>query len=396
MREVIRHNGCRLCGRTLTTLFSLGDLHLSTFPKTPDGSVGHAPLELTRCHACTLIQLRHTAPMELLWSREYWYKSGVQKLIVDDLKDIAKKAKAVVGLKAGDTVIDVGANDGTFLSFFPSSIRKIGVEPAKNLQDDLRRYADEAICDFWENVTLSATVPAKLIVCAGMFYDLEDPWTFTWNIARHLHPEGVVVAQLMTLDPMVKNADLGNICHEHLEYYTGASLEKLFSSCGLEVFDLEENVTNGGSWRIWLRHRTGKGKSLPHTSPNMNVFKQRIEKNKKQTVDFIRAQVGKGKKVYWLGASTKSITILQYYGLTAKDIIAAADINPTKIGRFMVGTGIPIVSEDEAVTKADIFIVGPYAFREVFVKRFRAWMEAGGLLVFSTPQFEILGGKATP
>src|SRR3989344_8725920 len=97
-----RHT-CRVCGSdNLTPLFSIGNLYISTFVKSPSENIGRAPLELVWCNNCTLVQLKHTAPQELLYSGHYWYRSGLNKVIIDDLHEIVNEAIKIAPLKEGD------------------------------------------------------------------------------------------------------------------------------------------------------------------------------------------------------------------------------------------------------------------------------------------------------
>src|SRR3989344_8825466 len=107
---------CRICNSNrLKPLFSIGDLYLSTFVNTKSGNIGRAPLNMVWCDNCTLVQLEHTAPQELMYSGHYWYQSGLNKVIIDDLKEITEAAAKLVDLNEGDIVLDIGANDGTLL-----------------------------------------------------------------------------------------------------------------------------------------------------------------------------------------------------------------------------------------------------------------------------------------
>src|SRR5262249_20305633 len=113
-----------------------------------------------------------------------------------------------------------------------------------------------------------------------------------------------------------KKNDLGNICHEHIEYYSLESLRFLFEGNGLEIFKIEENDVNGGSYRIFARHL--KKGSIPFDEDfrmkDLLDFKRRIDDNREKCVSFIKSEVARGKKVYVYGASTKGNVILQYYG----------------------------------------------------------------------------------
>jgi len=364
---------CRLCGsKNLKTILSLGNLYVSTFVSKKGKHAGRAPLELVKCgnKKCALLQLKHTAPQEIMYSRFYWYQSRFSSVITADLKEIAQAVIRTANLKKGDVFLDIGANDGTLLSFIPKKYTTVGCEPADNLQRALKKNADRVIHGFWNKKAYEklALPKAKAITAIGMFYDMEDPGQFVRDAEQVMDDNGIFISQLMTLKPMIKQNDVGNICHEHLEYYSYPSLVYLFEKNGLEIFKVEENSINGGSYRLYAR-KFKKG-SVKYPEPNFdyNLFTRNITKNKKSCVDFIKQEVKNGKKVYVYGASTKGNTILQYYGLDHNLISAAAEKSKDKIGKYTVGTNIPIISESEARKRSpDYYLVLPWAFIKTFI-----------------------------
>jgi NDP-4-keto-2,6-dideoxyhexose 3-C-methyltransferase len=392
-------NKCRVCGSDkLEELFSVGDLYLSTFVEKEGDHIGHAPMDLVWCDNCTLVQLKHTAPQELMYSGYYWYKSGLNKIIIDDLKEITEVASDMVDLKEGDVVLDIGANDGTLLSFYSDRVVRVGCEPATNLIEDLKKNCEVVIDKFWEIDNYKEKMEdkkVKVITAIGMFYDMDDPGQFIRDAAAVLDENGVFIAQLMTSKKMIEINDLGNICHEHLEFYSYESLKHLFEKNGLEIFMVQENGINGGSYRLFARH-LDKG-SIDYNEDidkeSYLKFGERIKKNKEECVKLIKKLKDEGKKIYVYGASTKGNTILQYFGLDKKLIKGAAEIHPEKIGKFTVGTSIPIINEEEAKKDADYFLVLPFAFRDNFIKREEEWLNRGGKFIFCTPKVEIVEGK---
>ena len=400
--ETITRSTCRLCGsKKLQTVFSLGEQFINDFVQKENIGKGlQAPLELMMCNDCSLLQLHHTAPQELLYSRHYWYRSGVTNTMRRALRDITKEIESMILLKAGDVVLDIGANDGTLLSTYTvSGINRVGCEPANNLIDLLKQNADFVLHDFWDyNAYLERSREwgigkARVITAIGMFYDLEDPNKFIKDAQQALSEDGIFVAQLMCLGLMIEKNDVGNICHEHLEYYSLDSLKFLFESNGLEMFKIEENDVNGGSYRIFARHYKGTG--IPYqekfTPDDIMSFTQRIEENRKKCVSFIKEQVAQGKKVYVYGASTKGNVILQYFGLDHTLITAAAEKSPEKWGKYTIGTWIPIVSEEEARrAQPDYFLVLPWAFFNEFYEREKEWRSRGGKFIVPLPTFRVV------
>lgn len=393
--EYTTRRTCRICNSDkLTHLFSLGNLYISTFVKSPGENLGKAPLELVWCENCSLVQLKHTAPQELMYSKHYWYRSGLNPIIINDLKEITEVAIKLGYAKPGDILLDIGANDGTLLGFYPAGYIKVGCEPAKNLTDELRKRANVVIDDFWSQDTYRRYLgdrKAKIITAIGMFYDMEDPNQFIREAAKVLDENGIFIAQLMTSKKMLEKNDIGNICHEHLEYYSYDSLKYLFEKNGLEIFRIEENSINGGSYRIFARLYKNGSISYPEkiTKEEYFEFANRIEKNKNDCVELIKKLNQEGKKVYGYGASTKGNTILQYYGLNKNDIKGIAEISEEKFGKYTVGTDIPIIKEDDAKKLADYMLILPYAFKDNFVKKEQEWTNHGGKFIFALPQVEV-------
>ncbi len=390
---------CRLCGSSqLKNIISIGEQYINDFPPSPaeKGRNGKCPLDVVLCENCSLFQLRHTAPQELLYARHYWYKSGINDTIRRDLKEITAVACSLARLQPDDVFLDIGANDGTLLSNLAGKAVRVGCEPADNLVEELRNNADHVIHDFWNKEAFHklGLKQAKVITAIGMFYDMEDPNQFIRDAAAVLDPEGLFIAQLMTLKPMLEQNDVGNICHEHLEYYTFKSLEYLFENNGLEIFKVEENPINGGSYRLFARHLQTGSIDYPedYSEAALYAFRDRLEEQRTRCVDYIRGCVEASKKVYVYGASTKGNVILQYYGLDNTLITAAADKNPLKWGAYTL-TDIPIVSEEEGRAHADAFLILPYGFVDEFVRRENDWLRNGGEFIVPLPSFRIIRGE---
>jgi NDP-4-keto-2,6-dideoxyhexose 3-C-methyltransferase len=400
--ETITRTTCRLCGSSdLREVFSLGEQYINDFvPLEKVGTGLKAPLELVLCDHCSLLQLRHTAPQEILYARHYWYRSGVTATMRRALRDITEQVEGMISLHSGDVVLDIGANDGTLLaSYAVPGLRRVGCEPANNLVGMLREHADYVMHDFWDYERYSELAAqwgfgrAKVVTAIGMFYDLEDPNQFIGDARKALAEDGIFIAQLMCLAPMLEKNDIGNICHEHLEYYSLESLKYLFETNGLEIFKLEENDVNGGSYRIFARHYKGTGIPLHEkfTFDDMAAFARNVRDNRDRCVEFIKREVANGKTVYVYGASTKGNVILQYYGLDHTLIAAASEKSPEKWGKYTIGTWIPIVSEEEARrAQPDYFLVLPWAFFDEFYERERAWRERGGQFILPLPEFRVV------
>lgn len=411
---------CRVCMGTLQPVFSLGEQYVSDFPAPGEPDGVKAPLEVALCSKCTLLQLRQTVPADTMY-RNYWYRSGTNRTMREALRDIAITAERLMHLNEGDAVLDIGCNDGTLLGAYRTpDLFKIGFDPAENLAPFSRRIADRIVTGFFEaeayltDHALAAIKP-KVVTSVAMFYDLEDPGTFVSDVKAVMHDDGVWIVQMSYLPMMLASNDVGNVCHEHLEYYSLHSFEYLLHMYDLEIVDMEVNNVNGGSFRVYVRNRGApettfgdstyralagdRLRSFREEEDKRNLgqqttykeFGQWVERIKSDVAGFIREQVATKKTVFVYGASTKGNTILQYFGLDRSLITAAAERNPDKWGRMTVGTHIPIVSEDEArAARPDYFLVLPWHFLSEFQEREKDYLLAGGRFILATPHFALI------
>jgi NDP-4-keto-2,6-dideoxyhexose 3-C-methyltransferase len=400
-------NSCRLCNsKSLTSIYSFGSLYISNFvKKNLIKKSKKAPLNLLHCSNCDLYQLQHTAPQELLYKGFYWYKSGVTQTMKEGLHNIYLESKKFSKLKKNDVVLDIGANDGTMLKYFKNAgYKTIGCEPAKNLKNELKKNCNFLLSDFWNFKNFSklkkkySFKKPKLITAIGMFYDLDNPSIFIKDIYKSLSDDGVFVAQLMCLKSMLEKNDLGNICHEHLEFYSYKSLIYLFETNGFKIVKLEENNINAGSYRIFCTKKLKKEKSIKvkenTTIKRVKKFINDVNLSRDKTYNFIKNEVGKGKKIIVYGASTKGNTILQYFNLDNKLIEFAAERSPSKYGKYTVGTGIKIIPEKIArKMNPDYFLVLPWAFLREFKKREKDWLNKGGKFIVPFPKFRLISSK---
>lgn len=401
-------SSCRLCSGDLKDIVSLGDIHLSTFLDTNENQPPKAPIDLVQCISCDLVQLRHTVNPETMYS-EYWYQSGLNHSMQIALKDVVDRIQTRIDLRPGDSVLDIGANDGTLLTFYPDFVQKIACEPSDLIQLAINNdRADVYINDFFSLRAMSGCEKPRVITAIAMFYDLEDPHTFVADLCNVLSEDGLLVVQMMDLMSMVKLNDFPNLCHEHLEYYSLRVLCGLLAQHGLEVVDVEYNGVNGGSLRVYIKHTdknphnyTKIGNEIFRSEIAMAVeiedaffsnidladyFKTNIESVKTRITNYIHRCNTEGKKVAVLGASTKGNTTLQYFGLTDAHIDHAAEINPDKFGKRTVGSNIMILPQEISLSlKPNYYLVLPWGFIDFFVEKFKDYLDEGGQFIVPLP-----------
>ncbi|MEM3828795.1 MAG: class I SAM-dependent methyltransferase, partial [Conexivisphaerales archaeon] len=406
-REITK---CRVCGSSdLDEVLSLGMQVVKDFLDSPNDSSKRGPLDLVLCNKCGLLQLKHTFSKEYLYTH-YWYRSSTSQTMVKELSNIVESASRCVNLNTGDTVIDIGANDGTLLrQYKDTSLNRIGYEPSNLWQYGVTSGA-VIINDYFSSKSFLEKFPgrkAKIVTSIAMFYDLDDPNKFTSDVKSVLHPEGVWVIQMNYLGLMVKNLGYDNICHEHVGYYGLTSMQYLLERHNLQVFDIELNNVNGGSFRLYVKHaeddtkkiniqaieKIRKKETQMHLSEKhtYSVFAEAINKQKQELNQLLDEISENGKKIIIYGASTRGLVILEYCGIDSNRIRYATDKNSDKWGKYLSGTGIKIISlEDYRKMQPDYLLVLPYQYANEIAYQEKTFMDKGGKLIIPLPVPKIL------
>ena len=418
--HLIHRKTCRVCGSSaLTPTFDLGAQHLQGSFVKPGKEVPalrKVPLALVRCdptrdeRACGLLQLAHSTPAEILYAA-YWYRSGTNETMRMHLKGIADEAASSVA-KRDAMVLDIGCNDGTLLGYYPDSFVKYGVDPSDVAQSV---KGAKVIQDGFPTPRLAPEIGSKrfeIVTSIAMFYDLEDPVGCVRSIKEVLAPDGVWIFELSYMPSMLQLNSYDTICHEHLEYYSLAVLERIARMAGMRIFKAELNASNGGSIRCYATHAENRTMgdaasrdvlaALHHrefeleldTDTPYREFTQRITVLRAELSAHLRKLKGEGKNIHVYGASTKGNTILQYCGIDKSIIDCAADRNPDKHGARTLGTDIPIVSEAESRgMKPDYYLVLPWHFRAEFLEREKEALDRGVGMIFPLPALEVVKAR---
>ena len=401
---------CRICrSRDLVPVIDLGRQALTgRFPAKTEPDPPSAPLVVVRCTQCGLVQLRYSVDTGELFAQDYGYRSGINATMRDHLAAIVARVVERGNLKSGDTVLDIGCNDGTLLtSYEEPALFRVGIDPLAEMFRPGYRPGLEVHTGFFSAgtyISASGRPTARAITSIAMFYDLEDPGAFVSDVAAVLAPDGIWVLEQSYLPSMLEQNSFDTICHEHLEYYSLAQIERLARAHGLRIFDVGINGINGGSFQVWVCHE-GAGYATDSARIGAIVeherklglmseepyarFRVRVSAIGARLRTLIQTEASRGKKIYVYGASTKGNVLLQHFGLDASLIRACADKNPIKWGRRTPGTNIPIIAEDAARADADYFLVLPWSFKDEFLARESAFRARGGRFIFPLPEIEM-------
>jgi SAM-dependent methyltransferase len=350
--------------------------------------------------------MEHSVPPEILYAA-YWYRSGTNNTMRNHLKGIVETVVQIVKSNNA-SVLDIGCNDGTLLSYYPSSFKKYGCDPSDIAQEVKNAIVVQDIFPSEKFRQVLGNNKLDIITSIAMFYDLENPVSFVKSIKDALSENGIWVVEMSYMPRMLELDSYDTICHEHLEYYSLAVLEKICSLAEMKIFKIEFNEINGGSIRCYVTHKENgiygtkedmilidevRQKEFDlelDTDKPYEAFNGRINKLKSELYGLLMTLKKESKRIHIYGASTKGNTILQWCGIDNSIIDYAAERNPDKFGAMTLGTNIPIISEEESRSmNPDYYLVLPWHFKEEFLEREKKTLERGIGLIFPLPKIEI-------
>lgn len=402
---------CRISGSSnLINVLSLGEQYLTgVFPKNKTQIVSKGPLDLVWCPESGLLQMKQSYDSEEMYGDNYGYRSGLNSFMVNHLVNKARKLEKLVFLKENDTVIDIGSNDATLLKAFTVNCKKIGIDPTGKKFIEYYTTGIELIPDFFSAIKFKKKFKnkkAKIITSIAMFYDLEQPKKFVEDVYEVLEDDGIWHFEQSYMPSMLKTNSYDTICHEHLEFYSFEVVKRLLESCDMKVIDVTMNSINGGSFAVTACKRKSKYKPndpiinwILNQEDNMGLstprpyreFEERVFLHKKRLNQLIESILADGKTILGYGASTKGNVLLQFCGITNKQIPYIAEVNEQKFGCYTPGTKIPIISEKEArMMKPDYFFVLPWHFKHSILEREKEFIANGGKFIFPLPDIEIV------
>lgn len=385
MKSITIEN-CRLCTSTkLINVLDLGEQpQAGFFPNDALDILDVGPLTLCCCQSCGLTQLRHDFADVELYGTHYGYRSGLNMSMVQHLQKRAEYAQSIAQLKSGDTVIDIGANDGTSLGFFGSKFNKVGFDPSAKKFENFFPKGVHIFSEYFSKEAVARALGSKqvkLVTSYSMFYDLPDPLQFANDVFSVLENDGVWITEQSYLPSMCDALSFDTICHEHLEYYTVRDMVNIAQRVGFSIAETTLNEVNGGSFvttfvKDGLCSIDTRTKKILDTEVKLHSnpityfaeFKYKIEQWRNEMNEFFQQAKKTEKRIGVFGASTKGNVLLNYLNLDSTHIVAIGEVNPDKFGKFAPGSNIPIISERELIEMdLDYYMVLPWHFHKFFI-----------------------------
>jgi len=407
---------CRFCGTPLSEMFlSLGATPLSNgylTAETVHRMEPTYPLEVYVCDNCFLVQLDEFEAAENIFDDEYAYFSSYSTTWLDHARRYVELMTERFALGSASRVVEIASNDGYLLQYFVErGVPVLGVEPAANCADVARAKGVTSEVGFFGRETALSLqergYQADLLLGNNVLAHVPDLNDFVAGMKVLLAPDGVITMEFPHLMRLVEGLQFDTVYHEHFSYFSFLTVRRVFASHGLELFDVEELPTHGGSLRIYARHAEDVTKPVGErvsqlaareeaaglgTIEYYRAFEPKVRKVKRSLLRFLIDAKEAGQTVVGYGAPAKGNTLLNYCGVRTDLLDYTVDRSPHKEGRFLPGTRIPIYAPERIFeTKPDYVLILPWNLTDEIVDQMAAVSEWGGKFVVPLPEVRVIG-----
>jgi len=443
MRDVVwAVDGCRVCGRDdWLDVISFGSVPLANGfldPADRDREEPTFPLDVVACRGCWLMGLRHVVDPEVLFSH-YVYVSSDSDLMRRHMRHIVELCVDRAGLAAGDLVVELGSNVGTQLGMFADAgMRVTGVDPARNLVEVANERGIDSIPDFFGPEVAGAIArengPARLVLGRQCFAHIPDVHNILKGVDAVLAPDGVLAIEVPYLVDLFDRNEFDTIYHEHASYYSVGTLNHLFAAHGLRVVDVERVAVHGGSIVVFAardaaprnpaardtaaRDTAARDTAARDAAPRLPrpvvaellameercgltseraylEFAERTRRVITAVGDLVRRLVADGRRVAGYGAPSKGTTLLQFCGLSHRELEFCSDTTTLKHGKLLPGTRIPVYSPEQARRNPpDYYVLLAWNYAEEIIRKERPYLEQGGRFIVPLPEPHIVSAES--
>ncbi len=406
---------CRFCNTSLNDVFiDLGNAPASnSFLSAGQENEPETfyPLKVYTCPKCFLVQVDEYKKSDAIFNNEYVYFSSYSTSWLEHAKKYTDSMQERFGFNPDSFVIEIASNDGYLLQYFKQkNIPVLGIEPTANTAAAAAEKGIESVIDFF-GVKLATELAARgkhadLLLGNNVLAHVPDIVDFVGGMKILLKPGGVITMEFPHLLQLLQNNQFDTIYHEHFSYLSFYTVKQIFESQQLEMFDVEELSTHGGSLRIYAKHKNDSAHTI---SGNVNQmlekeayagltdintyqnFQEKAFQIKTDLISFLIDQKRAGKKVAAYGAAAKGNTLLNYCGIKNDLIDFVVDANPHKQNKLLPASHIPVMNE--AVLKAeqpDFIIILPWNLKDEITAQLSYVNDWGGKFVVAVPQLTII------
>jgi SAM-dependent methyltransferase len=405
---------CRACRAPLELVFA--DLGSSPLANSYLGAEALAaaepfyPLTVYVCERCWLCQLPAVARPEEIFS-DYAYFSSYSASWVEHARRYCEAMRERFGLGTAQQVVEIASNDGYLLRhFLARGVPVLGVEPAANVAAAARQLGiPTEVCFFGLEAARDLAArgfSADLLVGNNVLAHVPELDDFVGGLAHLLKPAGVLTLEFPHLVRLVADNQFDTIYHEHYSYFSLASVERVLAAHGLELFDVEEISTHGGSLRLFGQRAGDGGRPVGarvaelrrrerelgvETRRYYETFAAQVRETKRKLLAFLIDAKRAGKTIVAYGAAAKGNTLLNYCGVRNDFLDYVVDASPHKQGRYLPGSRLPIHAPDRILaTRPDYVLILPWNIRDEITRQMSAVREWGGRFVVAIPETTVL------
>jgi len=369
------------------------------------------PLKVYTCHSCFLVQVDEYQKSDAIFNGDYVYFSSYSTSWLAHAKKYVEDMTDRFELNHESMVMEIASNDGYLLQYFvEKNIPVLGIEPTSNTAKVAEEKGVKSLVEFF-GTTLAKNLAiqgkkADLLLGNNVLAHVPDIVDFVGGMKLVLNDTGVITMEFPHLLQLVESNQFDTIYHEHFSYLSFHTVQKIFESKGLELFDVEELSTHGGSIRIFAKHKEDTTKVISDNVVKMlqkeitigltkleyyDDFQKRALKVKLDLIDFLIEQKRKGKKVAAYGAAAKGNTLLNYCGVKSDLIDFVVDANPHKQNKYLPASHIPVLNEEHLRNeKPDFILILPWNLKEEIVKQLEYTRSWGAKFVVPIPNLRLI------
>jgi hypothetical protein len=368
------------------------------------------PLKVYTCHKCFLVQVDEYKKSDAIFNSEYVYFSSYSKSWLEHAKAYAALMIERFGFGSSSQVIELASNDGYLLQYFKEKgIPVLGIEPTLNTAEVAMAKGIDSLVEFFGSSLAKKLATEKkqadLLLGNNVLAHVPDIVDFVKGMKIVLKKQGVITMEFPHLVQLIENNQFDTIYHEHFSYLSLYSVKQVFESQELELFDVEEIPTHGGSLRIYAKHKKDTTKQISKNVEQLlqlelkkgvatieyyDNFQQKALDVKLDFVDFLIKEKRKGSRVAAYGAAAKGNTLLNYCGMKNDLIDYVVDANPAKQNKYLPASHIPVVNEQHLKDdRPDYVIIFPWNIKEEIMKQLSYIKEWNGKFVIPIPTLQL-------
>ncbi len=386
---------CRVCDATeFTPVIDLKNQPWGNHFLTAEerGKEPFYPLRVVYCHNCQTAQLDFTVKKEVMFS-DHTYLSGMTASLKNHFEETTQDVdKRFFQDKKSKSVLDIGSNDGSQLSYYQQiGYDILGIESSKRVADIANKNGIPTKEAFF-NLELAKTLNKRfdVINASGIFFHLEELHSVTQGIKFLLKDDGVFVVQFLYMKSIMENCAFDQIYHEHLLYYTLQTVQMLLTRHGLSLFDAYLSPIHGGSIIGFVSHTGARAptsrlqelRSAEDAAGTNQIdayleLAKNIEKTKVKNVNYLLQCKKEGKTIYGMGAPVKGNTLLNYFDLGLETIDCLVEKNTLRRDLYSPGKHIPIAIEGELPKHPDVYYVLAWNFKKEILAKYQDLIATG-------------------